>query len=228
MIRYFAAVLLALLPALPAHAGALQDAVLAHAKAQGDVQMAFTRTTTFESVDKKGERERKVFIDRYDPAKPAKSRWQLVSIDGQSPTAKELKTAAKRYEKEEVPSYARLTRWVGQPASEGANELRFDSFAKDTFQGSPVDLSGKLSGVATISRDGGKPWVSETRFRLKEPTRIMLVAKLDDMRTQSRFRRMPDGTPVLDSQTVTMTGSMMGKSGTQKTVTTYSDYRRIG
>lgn len=212
----------------PAEAGALQDAVLAHAKAQPLNAYAFTRTTRFEGRGKNGETETKVFVERYDPARSVANRWQLISIDGAPPSKDEMKDAAKRYRKEPVPSYGRIHRWVGQRATETATELRFAGFAKDTFEGGPVDMSEKLSGVASISTAGGTPWVSETRFQLKEPTRIMLVAKLDDMNTQTRFRRLPDGTPVIDRQTVKMTGSMMGKSGTQTTVTTYSDYRRIG
>ncbi len=227
MIRFFALAALFLFFASPTLAGPLQDAVLAHAKAQPENGLAFTRTTSFESLQKNGESDTKVFVERYDPSKPAGSRWTLVSIDGKAPTKKELKEAAKRYEKETIPSYFRLSRWVGQPATETASELRFARFAKDTFEGGPADLSDKLSGVAVISSEGGPAWVKESRFRLTAPTRIMLVAKLDDMQTHTRFRRLPGGMPVIDQQSVTMTGSMMGKSGTQKTVTRYSDYRVV-
>lgn len=227
MIRSVFVIAAATLVALPAFAGPLQDSILAHAETLPEAAFAFTQSAELTSVNKDGEKEVKTFTLRFDPRKPEKQRWQLVSIDGRTPTDKERKNAEKHARNGPIPGYHRIARWIGAPAAETPTQITYDKFPKKTFDMGPMDLSKKLAGTAYVSTTGDMPWVERSQFRLTEPARAMLVAKIEDMQVETRFKRLGDGTPVLATQTISMAGSMLGKSGRQTTRSTYSDYVRV-
>src|ERR1700761_6760690 len=94
--------------ALPAaaHAAALQDQVLAGARAVRSDLYAFRRTRTVERTGA----ARQVFVEQYDPRKPAVQQWSLLGVDGHAPTAKDLEQW-RRADRGPVPSYAQLAKW---------------------------------------------------------------------------------------------------------------------
>ena len=208
---------------LPAIAGTLQNSLIAQAEAVDEHAYAFTRTLRAED-----ETDTKIIVERFDPRVRTNGGWTLVSIDGREPNGKEREEASKRYAAAHVPGYPRIVEWVGQPATETAEGLSYASFAKDTFEVGPADVSRKMAGVARLARHGDRVWVDQARFHLTKPMRIMLVAKLDRMEIVTDYRLLPGGDPVIARQVFDMRGSIPGRSGTQRTVMTYSDYRRVG
>jgi hypothetical protein len=212
-----------------ARADALLDRLLAESKAVSPDDIAFTRTTRSE-MRGGGEEKPRVVVERFDPSRPAGQRWTLVSIDGQAPDAKQLKDYAKRSAKAYVPSYGNLGRFLRanaqrDPAATSVT-YRMASLPKGSFDMNGNDLSASTRLEAQVA-DGPRPFVERMRMVSAKPFRMMLVAKVDQVEAQSRYKLMPDGRPVVAEQVSEIRGSMMGKSGAMRTVSTYSDHRVV-
>ncbi|MBV7256841.1 hypothetical protein KCG44_08575 [Pacificimonas sp. WHA3] len=205
----------------------IQQQIMAEASQQSADDLAFTRTVEIEGRSKDGTETIRM-VERYDPRRPDNKRWTLVSVDGREPTKDERKDADGRRSDGPIPGYYRLGNWFGTEAkAQGQASLHFQSFPKGTFDVGPIDLSRRITAIATIGGTDDAPYVTETRFRLKEPFRVMLVAKVTAFDAKTRYTRLPSGRPVLAEQTLTFTGSRFGKEGTQRTVTRYSDYVEV-
>ncbi len=228
MLAAFGALLL--LNAAPARADELQARLLASAKAIGPADFAFTRTTRSEQRGG-GEAKLRTTVDRYDPTRPPAQRWTLVSIDGRAPTADEADKAAKAYATAFVPSYGRLARWVGAKAirseADGRAVYRYAGLPKGTLDFNGKDLSADTNAEAFVA-PGPAPFVERTRFVSNKPFRMMLVARVERFEASQRFRAGADGRPVPVEFVTEMVGSMMGKAGSVRTVTTFSDVRAVG
>ena len=216
---------LALLPT-PALADPLQQQILAGAKSVNDGDFAFTQTTT---VQRSGETP-KAFVMRFDPRRPAGARWVMVSAEGRAPTAKEAASAAKQSNSAPVPSYARIARWFGAPATRVATSkdsitYRFPALPKDTVKIAGHDASHDTVAEALVNTAGAVPFVERVRFISTKSFRMALVAKIERFVFTTTNRLTADGHPVMVDADGDMTGSLLGKAGWFKTRTVYSDVR---
>lgn len=222
------AVALAALPT-PAAADALLDRIIAQARTVGPDDFAWTRTSRAEQRSG-DEVKTRVTVERYDPGLPAGQRWKLVSVDGRPPSADDTKDYAKAMRDAIVPSYGRLASYFAAGASRaagGARTLyRAATLPKRSLMIGKTDASASAVAEAAVA-DGDRPYVEKLDIVTTKPVRMMLVAKVDRLEASSRYRLMPDGRPVLAEQVSVMRGSMMGKSGSLRTVATYSDHRAV-
>lgn len=210
-----------------AHADALQAQVLAAARATPRDAFAFRRTTTF---DRAGA-PRKTFVEQFDPRRPAGGQWTLLSVDGRAPSPKELADSRKR-KRDKTPSYAEIAEWFGgaatrsEPAS-GSVVYRFARLPAGTLKIGSHDASPDTQAEALVNTRGKVPFVERVRFTSTKGFTMMLVASLKSMVVEGRYRQLPDGRAVPADTASNITGSMMGKSGSIRATTTYSDVQVV-
>jgi hypothetical protein len=209
----------------------LKQRVLAQARDLSPDDYAFTRTIRSEQTSN-GKTEKKVTIDKFDPAKPAEAKWTLVSVDGAPPTADALNRFRTDAAKRRVSGYYRLAGYFGSPAtastdSRGRTVFHFAALPKDSVKVMDSDVSHNASADASVSEANGVSFVEQLRVSVR-PMRIKLIAKLNSYEYTARYRLGPDGKPILIEQTSDMSGSGMGQEGKVHTVVTYSDYRAVG
>ncbi len=206
------------------HADALQQQVLAGAKTVSASDFTFIQSMRFERTGAAA-MER---VSRYDPRGGGKP-WTLLKIDGKPPTPKQLEQDAKRASRVPPPSYARIAEWFGAPATRVATTptsvtYRFASLPKGTIKMGSYDASPNTSAEAVVNTAGKVPFVERARFSSNTPTRLFLVAKLERFVANSTYRLLPDGRPIPTGVATEFSGSMMGKSATMTTRTSYSDF----
>lgn len=217
----------AILAPAAACADALQDRVLAAARATPAEHHAFRRTIVIERTGS----DRKTIVEQFDPRRAPADRWGLVSIDGRAPTAKEL-AQARKAKRGPTPSYANLAKWFGGPAvrsdpAPGQALYRFARLPAGTLKVGSRDLSADTQAEALVDSDASVPFVARVRLTSTKGFRMMLVASMKSMTVASRYRPLADGTVVPTDSTSDIAGSLMGKAGALKTVVTYSDYRAV-
>jgi hypothetical protein len=209
----------------------LKQRVLAQSQGLSPDDYAFTRTIRSEQTSN-GKTEKKVTIDKFDPAKPAEAKWTLVSVDGAPPTADALNRFRTDAAKRRVSGYYRLAGYFGSPAtastdSRGRTVFHFASLPKDTVKVMDSDVSQNASADASVSEANGVSFVEQLRVSVR-PMRIKLIARLNSYEYTARYRIGADEKPILIEQTSDMSGSGMGQEGKVHTVVTYSDYRAVG
>ena len=210
----------------------LKQRVLADAQRRSPEDYAFTRTSRSESTSG-GKTETKVTVETFDPTKPADARWTLVSVDGAPPSAE----AASRFRKEAaksgvVPGYHRLANYLGSPATastdtRGRTVFRFENLPKGSVSLIGTDISQNATAEVVLGEANATPFAEQVRISVK-PMRLKLLMKIERFESSARYRIGTDGRPVLTEGTNEMAGSGMGKAGTMRTTTTYSDYKPIG
>lgn len=210
---------------------ALKQRLLAQARSMGADDYAFTRTVRFEGVSK-GKAEKRVTVEKFDPAKSGDARWTLVSVDGAPPSSEALSRFKKESAKRRVPGYYRLANYLGSPATasrdaRGRTVFRFESLPKGTVTVINSDVSHNAAAEVTVGDANGTPFAEQVRVTLK-PMRLKLVMKLERFESTARYRMSEEGKPVLAEATSDMTGSGMGQEGTMRTSSTYSDFRPVG
>lgn len=208
----------------------LKQRVLAQAQSVGADDYAFTRTVRSEPIAN-GRRETTIAVDKYDPTKRGEARWTLVSVDGAPPSAEALRKYRKETPKRRVPGYHRLANYFGGQVttatdSRGRTVFRFASLPKESVVVFNSDLSHNSTAEAAMGEANGVPFVEQVKLSIK-PTRILLVMKLEQYESTSRFRLGPEGKPVLVEQVADMTGYGLGQEGRLHQVITYSDYRAV-
>lgn len=208
----------------------VKQRILSQAQSVGADDYAFTRT--IRSVPTaNGRTETTITVEKFDPTKSGDARWTLVSVDGAPPAADALKKYRKATPKRRVPGYHRLANYfTGQVTtttdSRGRTVFQFSSLPKDSVLVFNSDLSRNSSAEASVGEANGVPFVEQVRLSIK-PTRILLIMKLEQYESTSRFRMGPDGKPVLVEQVADMTGYGLGQEGRLHQVITYSDYRAV-
>ena len=115
-------------------------------------------------------------------------------------------------------------RILSQAQSIGANDYALPKESVLVFNS---DLSHNTTAEASVGEADGVSFVEQVRLSIK-PTRILLIMKLPNYESTSRFRLGPDGKPVLVEQVADVTGSGMGQEGRLHQVITYSDYKAVG
>ena len=209
----------------------LKQRILAQAQSVSPDDYAFTRTIRSETTSN-GKTEKKVVVEKFDPTKPADARWTLVSVDGAPASDDALKRHRKEAAKRRVvPGYHRVAAYFGAPATSstaagGKTVFRFASLPKGSISLLETDVSQNGSAEAIVSEADGVPFVEQVRFTLK-PMRLKLLMKVDRFETVVRYRIGPGGKPFLIESTSDMSGSGMGREGTMRNVTTFSDYRAV-
>jgi hypothetical protein len=212
----------------PALADALQQQVLAGARAVSEEDFSFTQTMS----NQRSGQAAKEHVLRFDPRRPKGSRWTLIKAEGRTPTPKEIANVAKQGERGPVPSYARIATWFGAPATRIATTAdsvtyRFAALPKGTLKMGSHDASPDTVAEAVVNTAGKTPFVERVRLTTARPFRMMMVAKIERMDATSLYRLMPDGRPVIAATTVDMTGSMLGKSGWFKNRVRFDDMRAV-
>lgn len=213
----------------PAQADALSDRLRADALKAGPEDFGWTRTTRAES-NSVGEMETASYVDRWDPSQPPPKRWTLVSVKGRAPTAEEIKKAGKAPARAVVPNYGRVARYLSgtlqrMPDVGGKAVYRFSNLAPKSMEIAGNDFSSSVTGELIVDTSGPVPYIAQVNAVSTKPMRMMLVAKVERIELSLRYRMMANGRVApLESSNV-MVGSMMGKSGSQKTVSTFSDWR---
>jgi hypothetical protein len=208
----------------------LKQRVLVLAQSVSPDDYAFTRTIHSEQISG-GNVEKHVNVEKYDPAKPGEGRWAIVSVDGASPSADELKTFRTEAAKRRVPGYARLAGYFGTPATastdaRGRTVFHFTALPKETVKVMDTDLSQSATADATVSEANGVPFAEQVHITIGL-TRLKLLFKMERFESIARYRVGPEGKPLLMEQTSDMSGLGMGKEGRAHTVSTYSDYRAL-
>lgn len=226
MIRLAALIATALAPAA-AWGDALQGEVLATMRATRADGFAFRRTI---AIERSGA-ARKVFVERFDPRRPAADRWTLVSVDGRAPTAKETSQSRKAH-RGPIPSYGELAKWFGAPALRSDNApgqvtYRFARLPDGVLKIGPHDASRDTQAEAVVNTTGTAPYVERVRFTSNRPFRMMLVASVQAMTITARYRLLSSGGVAPAAITSAITGAMLGKSGKIDTVMTFDDVQPV-
>jgi hypothetical protein len=208
----------------------LKQRVLAQAQSVGADDYAFTRTVRSEPTAN-GRRETTVAVEKYDPTKSGDARWTLISMDGAPPSTEALRKFRKETPKRRVPGYHRLANYFAGAVttatdSRGRTVFRFASLPKNSVFVFNSDLSHNSTAEASVGEANGVPFVEEVQLSIK-PTRILLIMKLEQYESTSRFRMGPNGKPVLAEQVADMSGYGLGQEGRLHQVVTYSDYRAV-
>ena len=217
----------ALLPASAAHADALQNQILTAARATRPDMHAFRRTLTFE----RSGAPRKVFVEQFDPRRPAADRWLLISVDARAPTPKEI-ADSRKVKRGPTPSYAELAKWIGTPATRadtvpGHVTYRFARLPAGTLKFGAHDASADTQAEALVDTRGATPFVERVRFTSTKGFTMMLVASLKSMTVDARYRLLPGGQPVPSETASLITGAMLGKPGELRSNATFSDFTAV-
>lgn len=209
---------------------AVKQRILAQAKSMSAEDYAFTRTVRTEAITG-GKTEQTVNVEKYDPTKPADSRWVLVSVNGAAPAADALDKFRKESAKRRVPGYFRLANYFGSAATtskdaQGRTVFHFSGLPKDSVIVVGSDVSQNAAADVTANIESDPPFAEQVRLTVKA-MRIKLVMKLNSYESSARYRLGPEGKPLLAEQTSDMSGSGLGQEGRVHTVSTYSDYRLV-
>lgn len=205
----------------------LQSKVLSAISASRTDAFGFQRTMVIEKTGS----ARKVMVERYDPRRPLAGRWSLVSVDGRAPSAKELEQSRKA-KRGPVPSYAELAKWFGATATRadtapGHVIYRFGRLPAGALKIGSHDASADTQAEAFVNVKGNAPFVERVRFTSSKGFRMMMVASVKSMDVTSRYALLPTGAVVPEASTVTMTGSLLGKSGQIKSAVTFDAFQAI-
>lgn len=216
----------ALLVTAPATADPLQDQVLAAMRRTDTGDVAFTATT---AIERSGAAAQEI-VTRFDPRAAAGQRWTVARIDQRTPTAKERTRVLKAANGTPMPSYARLARWFGAPATRmaqrpGAVTYRFARLPAGVLKIGNHDASADTVADVVVNTGGGTPFVERVRFSSARPFRMMLVARVERYAFTSAYARLADGRAFPTGTDAEIAGTMMGKGGTLKTRTRYTDMR---
>jgi hypothetical protein len=208
----------------------VKQRILSQAQSIGADDYAFTRTIRSEPIAN-GRRETTITVDKYDPTKRGEARWTLVSVDGASPSAEALRKYRRETPKRRVPGYHRLANYFGGQVTSatdprGRTVFRFSSLPKESVVVFNADLSHNATAEAAVGESNGIPFVEQVKLSIK-PTRVLLVMKLEQYESTSRFKMGPEGKPLLVEQAADMTGYGLGQEGRLHQVITYGDYRPV-
>ena len=212
--------------AVPANADPLQDRVLATMRRTDTADVALTATT---SIERSGAATQEI-VTRYDPRAATGRRWTVARMNGRAPTAKESTQVLKAANGTPMPSYARLARWFGAPATRvaqrpGAVTYRFARLPAGALKIGSHDASADTVADVVVNTAGPTPFVERVRFGSARPFRMMLVARVERYAFTSSYAPLADGRAFPTGTDAEIAGSMMGKGGMFKTRTRYTDLR---
>lgn len=199
----------------------LRDAIITDARATTPSSIAFDRTTT--AIRRgPGIKDKTVTVERWDG-----KRWSLVSVNGQSPGASQLKDFRKAMAANPVPGYYRLAALMAAASDistdgDGRKVLKIPVLPPGTVRTDTADISSHLSGEAVLASNDGKPYVARLKVKARENFKLNLLIKVTNFEQISDYRLGPDGRPRLASQTADSKGSMFGFVGGETNEVTYA------
>ncbi len=208
-----------------AHADTLQDQVVAGAAAARADNYGFRRTVVVESNVQK----RKVLLQQFDPRRSPGDQWVLISVDGRTPTSKDV-ADARNAGRDPFPPYFAVAKWFGGPATRtetapGYVTYQFDSLVPGTLKFGSHDASPDTKAHALVNIKGAVPFIEELHLASTRGFRMKLVASMNSMTYKMRYRQLPDGNIVPVDAVSDMEGSALGKSGQVHTSATFSDFQ---
>ena len=211
-----------LLVAAPATADPLQDRVLAGMRATDTRDVGFVLTFRSERTGSAASE----IVSRHMPG--AVPPWSVLRVDGRAPTAKERTDILKATTREPTPSYARVARWFGAPArrvaeAPGQITYRFAGLPKGTIKMGSHDASADTIADAVVNTSGAQPYVERVRFTSAKPFRMMLVAKVERYVINSSYAPLPDGRVFPVATDSEFSGSMLGKAGSLRARSRFSE-----
>jgi hypothetical protein len=212
----------------PALADALQQQIVAGAKAVTQEDFAFTQS----GVNQRSGEAAKDYVLSYDPRRTKGSRWILVRAQGRAPTAKETADFTKQANKGTVPSYGDIAKWFGGPAvrvvaGKTSVTYRFASLAPGSIKFASHDASANTAAEAVVNIAGPVPFVETVHLTSNTAFRMMLVAKIEHVDIAARYQMMANGRPAVVGTAANMTGSLLGKAGWFKSNARFSDIRAM-
>jgi hypothetical protein len=214
-------ILLLLLLPLPAVANA--DSVLngLRAEAARAEKSGFERTTrTVKQTDDGPVTQ--IQIDRFNPRAPAAQQWTLLSVDGRTPTRKEISEHRKLVSSLPVPGFYRLSAILaGEPSksteARGRTIYRWDSLPPRSMPTPGPDVSTRMAAEAIVERIRGRPVLTSVRLFAPKPFPVMAVAKVNSFDLMNHYAEGSGGTPMLVSQTSsTDIAAPFGQGGRQQ------------
>jgi hypothetical protein len=149
-----------------------------------------------------------VLIDRFTPTSATGGTWQLVSIDGRKPTAREAKAHLDSDLVSVIPGFHRLHLLLGAPPSSesqsgGRTIYRWASLPKGAVVTPGGDISASLSAIATVEQVAGRPMLTEVKLYAAKPFTVRGIARMNIFEVVSRYGPSPGGQPFLLGQTST-------------------------
>lgn len=210
-----------------ARADELQNQLLGAARATRADGYAFRRTLTIERTGV----PRKIFVEQFDPRRAVGARWSLVTVDGRAPTPKELAQSAKA-RRGPVPSYLELADWIAAPATRSSGApgyavYRYARLPAGVLKINKHDASADTRAEVLVNLGGRAPFVERVRLTSTKGFRMMLVASVQSMTIDGRYRLLADGQPVPAGTVSDIAGSLMGKAGQLRTTASYSDFQKV-
>lgn len=218
----------ALIAVAPAGEGAgadpLQDRVLAGMRATDTRDVAFVQTFRSERTGSAASE----IVTRHTPG--TAPPWSVLRVDGRAPTAKERTDILKPATREPTPSYARVARWFGSSArrvaeAPGRVTYRFSGLPKGTIRMGSHDASADTIADAVVNTWGPQPYVERVRFTSAKPFRMMLVAKVEQYVLNSSYAPLADGRVFPVATDSEFSGSMLGKSGSLRARSRFTEMR---
>lgn len=219
--RWFLLLLLIVAPLVRADDTALLQQVAKNWLDERD-HWAFTqRVREFDGKEVKQER-----VERYDPSRGFAERWQLVSINGQPPTEKELSEwRAKKNKKQRRArpglgeNFDFTKAKVAEETSESVRyELPLKSSVEWLFPISKVEL------LITINKRG--PALEQVQARISEPFRVALgLARILDIDLDVQMQPPPAADPA-DAKPSGTASAVVTKFG-DRVEYYWSEFRRV-
>ena len=221
ILPFLAGLLLAAAPAPDLTLEPLREAIISEARAADPAHIAFDRTTT--AVRRgPGIKEKTVTVERWDG-----QRWSLVSVNGETPSASQLKAFRKAIAIAPVPGYHRMAALMAAASDisvdgDGRKVLKIPVLPPGSVHTDKADISSHLSGEAVITTTDGKPWVARLKVRARENFKLNMLIKVTNFEQVLDYRLGPDGKPRLASQSADSKGQMFGFVGGQTDEVTYA------
>ena len=221
LLPVLAGLLMAAAPADELRLAPLRDAIITDARATNPATIAFDRTTT--AIRRgPGMKDKAVTVERWDGR-----QWSLVSVNGQPPSASQLKAFRKATAANPVPGYYRLAALMAAASDistdgDGRKVLKIPVLPPGTVRTDTSDISSHLSGEAVLASNDGKPYVARLKVKAHENFKLNLLIKVTNFEQISDYRLGPDGRPRLASQTADSKGSMFGFVGGETNEVTYA------
>jgi len=209
----------------------LKQRIVTQAQAASPNDYAFTRIVRTQATTR-GNTEKKVTVEKFDPAKPVGQQWSLVSVNGEKPSADALKEFREGLIKRRVPGYYRLAGYFGSPATVSTDSsdrtvFHFSKLPKDSIRVFDTDVSQNAAIDAAVNNKGEQPFVEEIRVTVR-PMRIKIIAKLEQYESIARYHLGPEGRPLLVEQISDVVGSGLGQEGRVHSEITYREYQPVG
>jgi hypothetical protein len=165
----------------------------------------------------------------FDPRKKVGERWTLLTVNGAEPTKEQMDSFNKEkndeddhIEEQDDDLVREEDAWI---ESNTANELVIGfKFNKKKLHHSQKILK---HFNAKLVIDKTQQSIKAVELQNFEPFTMLLVFKIDRMQVKLNFKRLPDGSELIDSSVTTMSFKIMGGEANSTINETYFDYEKV-